>query len=150
MQRRSVLPDTADRNSSTILEIQNVTKVKTAASLGRILAPAILLAIATAAMPAGADDLNAPLSQKVNYSDLDVTHEAGVKALYTRIESAAHKVCEPAFSLPRLQQRAAWNKCLSNAESNAVQSIGLPALTSLYEAKTGTVVPTQLALLQVR
>jgi UrcA family protein len=125
-----------------------MTNLKTAFS--HMLAPALLLAIATAAMPAGADALDAPLSITIKYSDLDVTHEAGVKALYGRIQNAAHTVCEPQSNARDLQTMIARNKCISNAVSNAMETVGLPALTSLYQEKTGKVLTTRLAALQIR
>jgi len=130
-------------------ERYEMTNVKTAFSLRQILAPALLLAISATAMPAGADTLDAPLSIKVHYADLDMTHAAGIKALYGRIQNAARKVCEPLASMPGLQT-GAWDKCVANAVSTAVQSVGQPALSSLYEEKTGKVLPAQLASLEVR
>jgi UrcA family protein len=126
-----------------------MTKVTNAFSLRQILAPALLLTIAAAATPAGADPVDATPSVKVNYSDLDVDHAAGAKVLFGRIQTAAHKVCEPLSSTPHLQT-SAWDKCVSNAVSNAVQSVGQPTLTSLYEEKTGKIFPTRFASLQVR
>jgi len=126
-----------------------MTHVNTAFSLRRILAPALLLAIATAAMPASADVPNATQSLTVSYGDLDVTHEAGIKVLYGRIQSAAHNVCQPLSTLPGLK-KTAFDKCVSDAASNAVRTIGQPALTSLYEQKTGVLLPTRLASLEVR
>jgi UrcA family protein len=126
-----------------------MTNVTAAFSLRQILAPALLLAIAATAMPASAADLDAPLSVKVNYADLDLGHTAGVKVLYGRIQNAAQKVCEPLSSPLRLHT-SAWDKCLATAVSNAVESVAQPALTSLFAEKTGKVLPSRFASLQVR
>jgi UrcA family protein len=149
IERRLVLPGTADKQLINRLEIHDMTNRKTALSLRRILAPALLLAIATAAMPAGADVPDAPLSVKVSYADLDVAHAAGAKALYGRIQNAARDVCKPLSNQPRLHT-SAWDKCISNAVSNAVQSIGQPALTSLHEEKTRNVLPVRFASLKAQ
>lgn len=124
-----------------------MTNTRTPFSLRRVVAPALLLAIAATAMPAGAAD--APLSITVKYDDLNIAHQAGVKALYSRIQVAARTVCEPLSTLPHLQSPA-WGRCYSDAVSNAIQSVAQPALSSLYEEKTGKVLPTRLASLQIR
>jgi UrcA family protein len=120
-------------------------------SLHRILAPMLLLALATAALPASAaEQLNVlpqfapPLSMKLAYGDLDLGTAAGVKALYARIHSAANQVCYPQVTYP------GYYHCVTTAMANAVQSVGQPALTALYEKNTGKVLPTRLASLQVR
>lgn len=109
-------------------------------SLHRILAPMLLLALATAALPASASEL----SMKLAYGDLDLGTAAGVKALYARIHSAANQVCYPQVTYP------GYYHCVTTAMANAVQSVGQPALTALYEKNTGKVLPTRLASLQVR
>jgi UrcA family protein len=98
-------------------------------------------------MPAGAAD--AQLSITVKYDDLNLSRPAGVDALYSRIQTAANTVCRPLSTQHHLQS-SAWTQCFSDAVSNAVQSVGQPALSSLYAEKTGKALPTRLASLQTR
>ena len=79
--------------------------------LVRIVLPAIALA---AAAPAAAE----PISVAVPYGDLDLTSEAGRKALDARLARAATKVCggqAPARDLGRI---AGWKACLAEARSS--------------------------------
>ncbi len=124
-----------------------MTKIRTPFGLRHIVAPALLLAAAVAAMPAGAAD--APLSVTVKYDDLNLSRPAGVNALYNRIQAAARTVCEPLARRSHLQSTA-YIGCFSDAVSDAVQKVGQPALSSLYQDKTGKALPTRLASLETR
>jgi UrcA family protein len=124
-----------------------MTKIKTPFSLRHIVAPALLIAAAAAAMPAGAAD--APVSITVKYDDLNLSRPAGVNALYNRIQAAARTVCEPLSSQSHLQSPA-YMGCFSDAVSDAVQKVGQPALSSLYQDKTGKALPARFASLETR
>jgi UrcA family protein len=127
-----------------------MNNVTSANRLRHILVSAVLLAGAVAALPSQAATPDGPLSVKVDYSDLNLSHPAGVKVLYTRIQSAAQKVCAPLSGNRDLSLADAWAQCLSDAVSGAVQSVDQPALTSVYEEKTGKTIPTRFASLQSR
>ena len=110
---------------------------------------AVSLALVTAAVvaiPATAGTLDTPMSAKVSYADLDVSHEAGVRILYARIHAAAEKVCSP-LSQRDAQLTGAWYKCLDDATSQAVASTRVAALADLYATKTGKPISEKVASL---
>jgi UrcA family protein len=105
--------------------------VKTTERMCRVLSSAMLLACAWVASSAFAEE---PVrTETVKFQDLNVDTPAGVKALYDRIHSAAHRVCSQ--SDPLLWSAA--SACARKAESQAVAKVGLPQLTAYYRMKTG-------------
>ena len=78
-------------------------------------------------------------SETVSYSDLNLSSQSGVQALYGRIHAAAKRVCA---------QPADWpspRSCMSKAESDAVSKVNIPLLTAFYQNKTGTQPQTIIA-----
>jgi UrcA family protein len=71
----------------------------------------------------------------VRYSDLNLEQPEGVKRLYRRIKSAAEVVCNlhRGFDLALLP---VYNHCMSNAISNAVESVHSAQLRDLYAYDT--------------
>lgn len=71
----------------------------------------------------------------VSYSDLDLTKQAGIETLYSRINWAARAACGPT-SLHKydtfLSPRKAWRECVDRAIANAVAEIDEPRLTALH------------------
>ena len=96
------------------------------------------IALATAAMLVtvtaitGATAGEPPRGETVKFQDLDLTTQAGAETLYSRIHTAAKRVC----SRPQAWQLALF-ACIKQAESNAVAGVNVPSLTALYRAKTG-------------
>jgi UrcA family protein len=71
----------------------------------------------------------------VKFQDLNIATPEGAAALYGRIHTAAQSVCE---SVDRtLMNYAPEEKCVREAEANAVSKVNSPALTAYYERKTG-------------
>jgi UrcA family protein len=67
----------------------------------------------------------------VNYSDLDITHDAGAAVLYARIVAATRQVCDPpALVYGELRTHAA--QCLEHALDQAVTDVDSPALTNYH------------------
>jgi UrcA family protein len=66
----------------------------------------------------------------VKYADLDLTRRADVLELYQRIEGTSKRVCTPMGDV------VPDDACLRDALERTVAKIGLPALTSIYAAKT--------------
>lgn len=104
--------------------------------VGTALSAATLLAgLATAGEPA--------MIRKdvaVSYSDLDLSTEAGAKALVGRIEKAAAEACgsTPYFYssysvAPGLASRT-FNECRANAINSAVKSVNAPKVRQIYGA----------------
>lgn len=92
-------------------------------------AAALWLACGLVASNAHASDAR---SESVKFSDLNLSSQAGVEALYERIHAAAWRVCEqPGGEL------AAVRKCMTKSESEAIRKVNVPLLTVFYQTKTG-------------
>jgi UrcA family protein len=92
---------------------------------------AMLLACVCVVSSAFADDQ--VRSETVKFADLNVNAPAGAEALYTRIHSAAKRVCsqtDPVLG-------AAASACARKAEAQAIEKLSLPQLTAYYQMKTG-------------
>jgi UrcA family protein len=69
-------------------------------------------------------------SKTVKFADLNITSQAGAKALYGRIRAAAQDVCHDSSGgdpILRLAVRA----CIEKAIDKAVKDVNSPVLTSL-------------------
>ncbi|MEJ0036665.1 MAG: UrcA family protein [Gammaproteobacteria bacterium] len=73
---------------------------------------------------------------EISYGDLDLSHAEQAGALYTRIQRAAHGVCE-VNTVPNPQAQLLERKCVARAVDDAVRSIDNPNLTAVYLAKSG-------------
>lgn len=76
----------------------------------------------------------APLQFVVRYTDLDLQTEAGALALYTRISTAARRVC-PDEGSRNLQWLAAIRACRAQAIDRAVSGIGSEKLAAIHAAR---------------
>jgi UrcA family protein len=72
-------------------------------------------------------------SETVKFADLNVDSQAGVETLYTRLRSAARRVCSETD--PTRQYAA--TECTRNSLARAVEKVNLPLLTAYYQTKTG-------------
>ncbi|HEY8519679.1 MAG TPA: UrcA family protein [Gammaproteobacteria bacterium] len=95
-----------------------------------------LLGPAQAAPEHGTADV-AVRSAVVRYDDLDLGTQAGVRALYERLEAAAARVCGP-YALVRASARRFSQACQDDALTGAVQATGNAALAALHERERGT------------
>lgn len=73
---------------------------------------------------------------EVPYSDLDLSRSEQAGALYTRIEHAAHNVCE-VNTVPQPRKLILEHQCVRKAVDEAVHRVDNPNLTAVYLAKTG-------------
>jgi UrcA family protein len=75
----------------------------------------------------------------VSYADLRLESQAGINALYHRIETAAATVCgEPAYKQGRLAgAHQDWRHCLDKAVDGAVGEVNNVALSRYHLAQTG-------------
>jgi len=76
------------------------------------------------------------LTRTVDYSDLDLTQAADVVSLYARVHGAAEQVCIPLES-EDLGRKLLWRSCVTESMKRAVAKVGVPALTSYYNARAG-------------
>ncbi|MEM6626014.1 MAG: UrcA family protein [Pseudomonadota bacterium] len=92
---------------------------------------------ATALLVAGAASAEETVSYEVNASDLNLAQEADAKILLNRIVVAARKVCDvrPGFRFP--QQRRADDECVAETVENAVKSVNVATLNTVFAASEG-------------
>ena len=81
-----------------------------------------------------AADSGDALIQHVNFTDLDLSREAGARTLYQRIKSAADRVCAP-LSGRQLIEHMNRSACVASAVERAVRHVNEPTLTRYYLAR---------------
>ena len=108
-----------------------------------VLGASMLAAVAALAMvgPASAqsDDADGPLSVTVRYRDLNLASEAGAKAMFARIESAARRVCGEAPDLRDLGRVAVYDHCRSDTVARTVRTLGEPLVAAVAGMPSGAV-----------
>ena len=103
------------------------------------------LTLGAAACPAAdLDPAYIATSQVVAYGDLNLANPKGAQQLYQRIASAAQAVCDggDSRSLERISHDRA---CVAQAIEHAVNAVGRPELTAVYQARTGRTTTATLA-----
>jgi UrcA family protein len=124
--------------------------MNTCAQLPRILAATIFAALTCSiATVSFASDAFDALQVKVKYGDLNVLSTAGATTLYARIRVAAETVCRP-FNNRDFAFKKLYAACMLKAMSDAVKEVDQPALSAIYNAKTGASKPIMLASGQAR
>jgi UrcA family protein len=112
--------------------------VRASAAVGATLITALgatlIIGAATSAFAAAPAD--AAPSVRVSYNDLNLATEQGTLALYARIVSAAHKVCQVS-DIRDLHQTAAASECRAQAIERAVRDVGNERLAAVYTARRG-------------
>ena len=83
---------------------------------------------ATAAIAADSDDVP---SRKVQYSDLNLNHQAGARVLYLRIKNAADSACVQ-LNGRQLIERMTQSACVKDSIERAVKQVDAPMLTQYY------------------
>ena len=95
---------------------------------------ALLLALGLAASIGAANATTAaPAAQslRVAYGDLDLSHAAGVDALYARLRAAAAQVCNPSDTQD-LRSQVSFRACTVRALDDAVAAVHEPRLTAMH------------------
>ena len=72
---------------------------------------------------------------RVSYADLNLSSQAGLDVLYSRLQAASNSFCGPRRSLREAgsQQQLISNKqCYSNLLSRLVAKVGNPELTEIH------------------
>jgi UrcA family protein len=93
-------------------------------------AAAMALACVFVVSSAFAGDPNDQLrTENVKFQDLNLANTAGADALYTRIQSAAERVCAVSGE-PKLGAASASRKCTKEAVTRAVEKLDLATLTA--------------------
>lgn len=91
-----------------------------------------------AAQAALADDANHKLSTgdiAVSYADLNLASATGLDMLYTRVQSAAYKVCGVRNMKVELDIVRKNRACVAGAIESAIGAIDNPRLTALHHAR---------------
>ncbi|HXZ68620.1 MAG TPA: UrcA family protein [Alphaproteobacteria bacterium] len=70
-------------------------------------------------------------SKRISYADLDLSKQAGVKALLARIQSAAKEVCSPEPMSTDMAGHKDYDGCISHAVDTAVAQVGNPNLSAM-------------------
>ena len=103
----------------------------------------VAIAVTSVAMPILA---TASESVAVRYGASELTSPVAAAKLHGRIESAARQVCEQ-YSGRELARQRLFALCTRKAVSQAVKSVGSPALNAYHETRTGEHIATkELAL----
>src|SRR5450631_566590 len=114
--------------------MRHLMNMKTAvpcAMLAILLGPLSACADAYAAQPG-----YAIATRTVKYGDLDLTRSPGAATLYSRIQTAARAVCEPATSSGARDAPLLARRCMDQSVTRAVADVNAPALTSYHLTKT--------------
>ena len=103
---------------------------------------AIFGALACSFSPVSAADASSkPIGVKVKFADLNLSSQAGARALYERIRAAAENGC----SYYWFKSDADEVRCVHDAIASAVTKVDSFALFAVYNAKNKTPLPTALA-----
>ena len=125
-----------------------MNRMTTSTQLRRLIATAILGALASGFAGVSAADDSGVRSKTVKYGDLNLSNPQGAAALYGRIVQAAYAVCDTADI--GLWSRTAVHDCISKAVADAVTKVGEPRLIAVYNAKNSRPLPITLATAQTR
>ncbi len=98
---------------------------------------ALALTVALAAFGGSVALANAPdpdrVSLSVRYSDLNLTREEGARTLYSRLQSAARRVCGVGQDRDLVWQALALS-CAEKALGDAVAELDNPQVSALHDA----------------
>ena len=70
----------------------------------------------------------------VNYSDLDLSKDADVHALYVRLQNASERVCGSNRDLRDLRMKRLQSTCYQETLARAVDNVGHAAVKAVYAA----------------
>ncbi|HEY0684373.1 MAG TPA: UrcA family protein [Steroidobacter sp.] len=75
-----------------------------------------------------------PAKTVIQYSDLDLSKEADVRALYSRLQRASARVCNQNSDIRDLRMKRLYSACYQETLERAVESVGHSALTAAFAA----------------
>jgi UrcA family protein len=81
---------------------------------------------------AHADPGVAMAAETVRYDELNLATDAGVQALYDRIQNAARNVCGPESIIGTHIPSQGWKDCVGAAIRQAILAVNKPQLTAYY------------------
>jgi UrcA family protein len=92
------------------------------------------VAVTATAANAAQSEAQAP-AVSISYADLNLATEQGTVALYRRIVSAAHRVCDTNTG-PNARLAARAQHCVNEAVARAVHDVQSPKLAELQAARS--------------
>ena len=101
-----------------------------------MLATVTLMGTASLAHAAAPSEIE---TQTVRFGDLNLGSQAGLQALYLRIQNAAQNVCGPSLVTGTHLVSEAWRDCVSASVRDAILKINRPSLTAYYATQLRTV-----------
>lgn len=87
-----------------------------------------------------------PVSQRVQYGDLNLNSHDGISQLYQRLQAAAAQVCGTDSGTRSLADWSQARTCAKASASRAVAQINNAALTAFYTRKTGLLIDRRALL----
>jgi UrcA family protein len=108
-----------------------------------------LLIIAAAVMSSGvaarppALVAQSPATERVSFADLDLTSNAGVRRLQSRVEAAAHRLCDEEGVQP-LSVQLESKSCFNTARTNGLKQVARVA----DSRRTGAAFASAIQILQ--
>jgi UrcA family protein len=75
-----------------------------------------------------------PASKVIRYSDLDLSKDADVRQLYSRLQRASSHVCVQYKDSRDLRVRRIYDACYQESLARAVDSVGHAAVKAVYAA----------------
>lgn len=73
-----------------------------------------------------------PAKATINYSDLDLSKDADVHALYSRLQRASSRVCGDYTDLRNLRMRRQFDACYQDTLARAVDSVGHASVKAVF------------------
>lgn len=95
---------------------------------------AVALSFGVSAQAAEVSAIAGPAQTTIQYSDLDLSKDADVQALYGRLQRASSKVCGDYSDLRNLRMKRQFDACYQDTLARAVESVGHAAVKAAYAA----------------
>jgi UrcA family protein len=70
----------------------------------------------------------------VGYTDLNLSKEADVRTLYTRLQRASERVCGDNYDLRDLRAKSYYDDCYAKALARAVSAVNHSGVTAMFAA----------------
>jgi UrcA family protein len=111
--------------------------------LGAVLYAPFIAPVDASARPAAGERI---ASVAVRYDDLDLNRQAGVRAMYGRLQRAAADVCGDPLRAGSRFVSSTWRSCMTRTVDRAVLDVDRPLLTAyhLQQDYRGAPVPAVL------
>lgn len=81
-------------------------------------------------------------AERVDYSDVNLASARGQRTLLRRLDAAARRVCQGQSGRARLEEMRAFQHCVRDSLARAVDAVGDPAVTALFQSRTLSVGPS--------